>query len=304
MDNSGVRIYFTTKKRKHEVGVLQLGGVGGTSIPSNTSEFMVQSSCRSQCTQWFPHTLNVFTSFLHMHSFGKQIWTNQYASDGSFKRVTNRIDFWNFEWQLSTPVNYTIEPGDSLQTFCVFNTSKWKDPIVFGPSSFDEMCIEYLYYWPALEELNELSDIIEGLFDTRIEFPSICSAEDFDEVNPLTTCYVDPGLPQFPVLPVATMRDVFNANDTSLNVEQLKFTPELVAPTKDVEFAKTLPPLQCRPGLVQINAGGNAEIDPIIIGASVAGGIVVLAAVGMLLFRLRNTNNPAAESMILENVKA
>lgn len=82
-----------------------------------------------------------------MHSFGQKIWTAQYDSNGTFKRETNRIDYWNFAWQYTMPVNFTIEPADELQTFCVFNTSKWNEPVTFGLSSFQEMCKFILLQW-------------------------------------------------------------------------------------------------------------------------------------------------------------
>ena len=273
-------------------------------MPSNASEFIVQSSCRSECTKWFPNTLNVFSSFLHMHSFGKQIWTNQYDASGNFKRVTNRIDFWNFEWQLGTPVDFTIEPGDEFQTFCIFNSTKWKDPIRFGPSSFDEMCIEYLYYWPALEEFNELAEIVSGLFDTRIEFASICSAEDFREEDPLTNCYVDIEIPGFPILPTSGLRP-FGYNDSALNVEQLKFSESEISPFKDPNFATLKPPLQCKASLVQPGGGGaNNVVDPIVIGASVAGGVLLVAAFALVLLkRSRAGAIPVANTAIVD-VKA
>jgi len=64
-------------------------------------------------------------------------------------RETNRIDFWDFAFQQNTPVNYTIEPGDRISTHCVYNRGN-KD-VPFAEASDDEMCIQYVFYYPKIQ---------------------------------------------------------------------------------------------------------------------------------------------------------
>ena len=37
--------------------------------------------------------------------------------------TTNRINYWDVGFQLTTDVNYTITPGDTLHTHCYYDTS-------------------------------------------------------------------------------------------------------------------------------------------------------------------------------------
>ena len=54
------------------------------------------------------------------------------------------------------PVSYTggnginVESGDTLRSFCIFNTEDRSDTVFGGASTFDEMCINYVFYYPAI----------------------------------------------------------------------------------------------------------------------------------------------------------
>jgi hypothetical protein len=43
----------------------------------------------------------------------------------------------------------TLMPGDTLITRCVFDSSKRDKVTKFGPSSYDEMCFNFMLYYPA-----------------------------------------------------------------------------------------------------------------------------------------------------------
>ena len=135
------------------------GGVGDSPIPFGETDYLLQTSCPSVCTDWWPHEINVFASFLHQHSFGKKIWTSVYDDGLNYQFTANRIDFWEFENQQTTPVDYTIQPGDHIQTFGMFDTSKWYETIYFGESSFDEMLLDIVSYYPAIYDPTDNSTI-------------------------------------------------------------------------------------------------------------------------------------------------
>ncbi len=71
-----------------------------------------QTTCNVGCTSQWSHPINVFADFLHMHSFGRRILTNQYRQ-GQFIRTTNKIDFWDYAVQEGTLVDYQLLPGIS-----------------------------------------------------------------------------------------------------------------------------------------------------------------------------------------------
>ena len=54
----------------------------------------------------------------------------------------------NFGFQNTVEVNYTISKGDSLSTHCVYDTSKSKEKVTFGLESEQEMCMDFVFYYP------------------------------------------------------------------------------------------------------------------------------------------------------------
>lgn len=136
VDNSGVTLYYTNtaNARANDASTTVLGDplVLFPKIPSGQPLHHMEAVCPGPCTTKAlgSTTLNVFGSFLHMHSYGRQIYTSK-APSGEL----NRADFWNFEYQQITDVSYTISPGESLNTHCTFDTSTASSDIDFGIAS-------------------------------------------------------------------------------------------------------------------------------------------------------------------------
>lgn len=92
VDASGVRVYYTDKKRKYEGGSLLLGDSvlqrQGELVKSN---FEYEHSCPTSCTEKFAEPINLFGSFLHMHTTGKEIYTSKFDADGKFVETVNKV---------------------------------------------------------------------------------------------------------------------------------------------------------------------------------------------------------------------
>jgi len=82
-----------------------------------------------------------------MHNAGKMIWSTQWRNN-IYLGTTNRIEFWYFAYQETTLVNYTIYPGDKLNLHCVYDTSLRTSTTTFGTSTVQEMCMEFISYYP------------------------------------------------------------------------------------------------------------------------------------------------------------
>jgi len=149
IDHSGIRIYYTFNLRLHDAGIFQTGDPEveqRTHIGQGNELRSFEYSCPSQCTSQWSQEINVFANFLHMHAIGTQIWGTQWRGTQMI-RETNRIDFWDFAFQQQTKVNYTILPGDRINTHCVYKQNPAQDTIFFL-GSHDEMCIQYFAYYP------------------------------------------------------------------------------------------------------------------------------------------------------------
>eukprot|EP00455_Lapot_gusevi_P017063 TRINITY_DN189_c0_g1_i14.p1 TRINITY_DN189_c0_g1~~TRINITY_DN189_c0_g1_i14.p1 ORF type:complete len:543 (-),score=176.56 TRINITY_DN189_c0_g1_i14:164-1792(-) len=152
-DNSGVRIYYSNTPKTYAAGVLVLGDPLATAPMIQAGQINTyEHTCSSTCTRRFPTPLNVFGSFLHMHSVGNQIWTTQ-SRGNQLLGTRNRIDYWDFGFQNTVPVNYVIQPGDRLNVHCIYDRRTATANVTFGPSSVEEMCMDFIWYYPRVPSL-------------------------------------------------------------------------------------------------------------------------------------------------------
>ncbi|MCB9697645.1 MAG: hypothetical protein H6738_12760 [Alphaproteobacteria bacterium] len=95
-------------------------------------------------TEWLvgdPTPLTMWGVFPHMHERGRSI-----RLEGTRNGATHclaDVPRWDFNWQRSyfyqQPIR--LEPDDELRVSCVFDTSGETEPIPFGESTEDEMCV-------------------------------------------------------------------------------------------------------------------------------------------------------------------
>jgi Copper type II ascorbate-dependent monooxygenase, N-terminal domain/Copper type II ascorbate-dependent monooxygenase, C-terminal domain len=144
-DSSGVEIYYTDKLRKYDSAVLTLGDPA-TRLPSldpglspDEPGASRETNCPSECTADWPHDINVFGSFLHMHGLGRRMHTSVWNNDGTFRQYLDRAEFWNFDFQQEAAMSTVISRGDRLQTFGAYSTEGRSEKTTFGEASSKEM---------------------------------------------------------------------------------------------------------------------------------------------------------------------
>jgi hypothetical protein len=153
----GVNLTTTTVLRTHNAATLTTGDNGiqmPTSqhqpnyIAAGASEVKLETSCASACTSTFPSPINLYASFLHMHAVGKKIWLTRTA--GAEVSVVDARQYWNFGFQDTPAINATVSPGDKLNLHCVYDSSLYSSAVSFGLASSNEMCMAFLFYYPAM----------------------------------------------------------------------------------------------------------------------------------------------------------
>jgi hypothetical protein len=150
IDGSGVEMIVTTDLRTYDASTLTLGD-GGTmlpDIPAGQSAYHVEITCPSECTETLPHEIHVFSDYFHMHEIGKSGFSWIHRGDESI--LLNRIEYYAFANQHAVAVNITLKPGDRINTNCVWDSSKRTAPTNIAVASTDEMCMEFLTYYPAI----------------------------------------------------------------------------------------------------------------------------------------------------------
>ncbi|CAP27443.1 Protein CBR-TBH-1 [Caenorhabditis briggsae] len=155
MDTSGFQFYVTGLLRIYDAGIMELGLIysDANSVPPNQKAWAMNGYCPSQCTQNLPEEgINIFASQMHAHLTGRKLWTSQYR-DGVQIGDVNRDEHYSPHWQHLQQLRPMVRvmPGDTLVTTCVYDTRRRSNVTFGGYGITDEMCVNYIYYYPASE---------------------------------------------------------------------------------------------------------------------------------------------------------
>ncbi|XP_064616993.1 dopamine beta-hydroxylase-like [Liolophura sinensis] len=156
IDQSGIRFYVTSSLRKYDAGIMELGleYTNKMAIPPDQPHFHLTGYCVSDCTRvGLPRQgINIFASQLHTHLTGKKAYT-KHVRHGQELPELNRDNHYSPHFQeirlLPKPVR--VLPGDALITSCVDNTIDRQNATIGGFAITDEMCVNYVHYYPAVE---------------------------------------------------------------------------------------------------------------------------------------------------------
>ena len=155
LDNSGVRFYYTEEAREIEMGYLQLGDPFVALDQAPVGDGLMEHSfvCNPSCSSFFLRSpVTILRDYMHMHQGGSRIYS-ELIRDGEVVH-TSAIDYFDFEQQGSQPVQqepFEVLPGDAFRTVCQYET---KDGVIFGKGSEDEMCMNFLMYYPRQKALD------------------------------------------------------------------------------------------------------------------------------------------------------
>jgi hypothetical protein len=153
-DSSGVRVYYTDNLRPNDAGMMVLGDPFVSTAPLMPATMThIQASCSSECTSAWPHEINIFADFLHMHALGSRMWSTLHRGDSQLGYL-NRIEYYDYNFQELGPLvpQVKVKPGDRIETHCMFNTYSVSGQTKFGSASDEEMCMEFIAYYPILKD--------------------------------------------------------------------------------------------------------------------------------------------------------
>ncbi|KAM9840262.1 DBH-like monooxygenase protein 2 homolog [Aulostomus maculatus] len=158
-DSSGLRLYYTDQLRQFDVGILSTGvlpfGNSNYDIPPRASSFLTYGMCNtslfSQEIRSVPD-LQVFAVLLHTHLAGRKIRVGHFR-DGTQIDFLGWDENYNFELQQTFSLGNikTIKPGDEILVECTYNTANRTRFTKMGAATNDEMCLAFLFYYPAIK---------------------------------------------------------------------------------------------------------------------------------------------------------
>jgi hypothetical protein len=153
-DNSGVRIYYTTQKRKYDAGVLYIGKeMGNIEIPPHEKAYDISGECHSSCTAALPKEgIKIYGALLHSHLLGRSLRTEVYRN-GQRQPDLGNLQYYDFNFQTVLPMepHYTLLPGDSTITHCIYDSTERTTVTRGGEATTNEMCYNFLFYYPRVQ---------------------------------------------------------------------------------------------------------------------------------------------------------
>uniref|UniRef100_A0AAY4ABC6 Dopamine beta-hydroxylase n=1 Tax=Denticeps clupeoides TaxID=299321 RepID=A0AAY4ABC6_9TELE len=142
-DSSGIRLHYTPNLRKYDAGIMELGLVYTPvmAIPPQQSNFLLTGYCTAKCTQTAlpPGGIFIFASQLHTHLAGRAVRT-------ALVRGGREVEVVQEDKHFSTHYQ-----GDVLVTRCRYNTEDRSKPTVGGFGIMEEMCVNYVHYYPRTQ---------------------------------------------------------------------------------------------------------------------------------------------------------
>ncbi|XP_078407409.1 dopamine beta-hydroxylase [Cetorhinus maximus] len=186
LDNSGIRLFYTPTLRKFNAGIMELGLVYTPvmAIPPGEASFVLSGYCTEECTeQSLPQSgIHIFASQLHTHLAGTKVKT--VLVQGGVEVATVNADghySTHFQEIRLLQKEITVLPGDVLITSCTYNTEDRNHVTVGGFGINEEMCVNYVHYYPQTQlELCKSAVDISYLqkfftFINRIDDDEICT---------------------------------------------------------------------------------------------------------------------------------
>jgi hypothetical protein len=145
LDTSGFDLCTTEQLRPNDADVMAFGTTEIT-VPARGSR-AVDCSIPVPADGAITH---LFAAFPHMHKLGKSIVTTVRPGGTGAPVDIGSVPNWDYANQTWLPVDYTLRPGDVVQSKC-----SWNNPsdhgVGYGPTSDDEMCFSYVMYFPKIE---------------------------------------------------------------------------------------------------------------------------------------------------------
>ncbi|KAG8509447.1 Dopamine beta-hydroxylase [Galemys pyrenaicus] len=155
-DSSGIRLHYTSRLRRFDAGIMELGLVYTPvmAIPPREDAFVLSGYCSDKCTQLAlpPSGIHIFASQLHTHLTGRKVVT-VLARGGREREVVNRDDHYSPHFQEIRMLKKVVSvyPGDVLITSCTYSTADREQATVGGFGILEEMCVNYVHYYPLTQ---------------------------------------------------------------------------------------------------------------------------------------------------------
>ena len=148
-DRSGFRFVYSRDTVAETVSMLKLGDPAALDyLPLPRAEATLE--CPAGCTFTFPHAVRVFAAMPHMHLRGRALQMFIRRQNAADEELVFNVEFYDHEFQSYVPVDFLIEPGDTVITRCTYDTSDADRDVTMGQATSQEMCLGAVLYYPKI----------------------------------------------------------------------------------------------------------------------------------------------------------
>lgn len=208
-DQSGMSLRLTPTPRNLHAGLSILGMSyydRRFTVPARQKAHSLVNLCPTDATlRGLNRPIYVYSWNPHMHLYGTKLVTEHYRCGQKIGEI-GRIEQFEFDNQQSYMLNPPVKvlPGDALVTSCTYDSSDVQVDIEGGEETTQEMCDNYLTYYPNV--------------GTYLEPTLFSACQSYDEgLNPSSVGYDD----STPFLTLDLAGDIFMQNwnpDVSQNI--------------------------------------------------------------------------------------
>ncbi|XP_013388237.1 DBH-like monooxygenase protein 1 homolog [Lingula anatina] len=158
IDSSGLRLTFIPRRRQFDAGIIQTGvlvNLTNHNIPPYYSKFynwgQCDSGCLSEAMKNRTNEIHVFATLLHTHLIGSAVYVRHFRGQVELPWLSHdgHYDF-NYQEYRHLPKEVTVKPGDTIVTYCQYNSARKKNFTWGGFGTREEMCQGYIAYYPKL----------------------------------------------------------------------------------------------------------------------------------------------------------
>jgi hypothetical protein len=145
-DNSGYSLCTTEDLRPNDAGVMAFGSTNFSLPP--------RSKTTVQCDYTLDDKFNgvkIFNASPHMHKQGTAMSTARLAGGQGDEQMVFEQKNFSFEAQSNYPIDQQLNSGDVMRTRCTYN-NPGDQTIGFGENTEDEMCFDFMGYYPAIPD--------------------------------------------------------------------------------------------------------------------------------------------------------
>ncbi|XP_054721644.1 dopamine beta-hydroxylase-like [Uloborus diversus] len=168
VDSSGVKLTYTQTLRQYDAGVMELGleYTDKMAIPPHQADFALTGYCVPECTRagFPPEGIYIFGSQLHTHLTGTKVYTKHVRGSKEIPEL-NRDNHYSTHFQEIRRLKKAVKvlPGDALLTTCHYSTADRENITLGGYAISDEMCVNYVHYYPKMN-----LEVCKSSIDTKV----------------------------------------------------------------------------------------------------------------------------------------